>query len=205
MNEFVYLLRSIPAAAYAAVMAALVTGVITLIAVNITNRANFRRALAQKEIEKSNEYEGIKRERIESLYTLVQEFAFIHRRITAPYILALEGTKLYQELLSLEHEEELSARTSRITMLVDMYCPEIRDDLQVYLKAVNRPRDIFGAYIQAIEKSGHHVDSEALRDDFHKASHAFFEQTERFKARILSNYWAGHNNRLQIDAATPRD
>ena len=107
MSEFIDLLQSISPAAYAAIVSALVTGTITLIAVKFTNQANLKRALFQKELEKEIKYEGIKRESIESLYTLVEEFSFVHRKITAPYILALQGKRPYQEFLSLEYEEEL--------------------------------------------------------------------------------------------------
>lgn len=197
MGEFLNLLRTIPAAAYAAITAACVTGVVTLVAVSISNRSNLKRAIIQKEYEKDAKYAEIKRERVESLYSLVEEFSLIQRRNTAPYILALQGRQPYKELLSLDSADEHSARISRITMLVEMYCPEICDDLNVYLKGVNRPLDIFGAYIHASEKSGHHIESEALIEEFEKASSGVFEETKRFKSKILEHYRAWHNQKIQ--------
>ncbi|MFS8153381.1 hypothetical protein [Vreelandella titanicae] len=134
METIVDLLKQVPAAAWSAIVASVVTSGVAFLGVSYTNRENRKRLLAQHDHERSLRRDEILRGRAEELYVIVKKWCDTMISDHFPYVRAMRGQFSYDKALdmTLASGEKRDYDPNRMHMICDIYFPELSrpiDDL----------------------------------------------------------------------------
>lgn len=148
MQEILNILKSIPSEAWAAVMAALLTAGFTLIGVWITNKTTNQRLKIQLDHERATRNEEIKREKLEELYVVSNKFLSTLVVHYLPFKVVMKGEISFNKALDMviETGSERDFEPHRVTMLIDLYYPELRPELDKIMSIREKLNDIVDGY-----------------------------------------------------------
>ncbi len=126
------LFKSIPSAAYVALITALLTASVTLLATYLANRGSTARLVLQLNHERSLDRERIHRERGEELYVLSERYFTSLVCQYLPYLQVMRGELTYNEALDLTGAGSKNGfpEFARVEMLVDVWFPGLSRALQ---------------------------------------------------------------------------
>lgn len=112
-----------------ALVGSILTGVFTLVGVWIAQRSNLKQLSTKLEQDAIREREGLLRDRLEELYSLVQKWSNFAVRHYYTYRLAMEGTISYNEALDVVLDSEENTDFHRLLTVADLYFPALTGDL----------------------------------------------------------------------------
>ena len=148
MQEFIKMLSSIPSQAWVAVITALLTSCLTLKSVWLSNRANNKRLKIQLEHERKTRDEEIIRDRLEELYVLSNKYFSILVGHYLPFRMVMEGEITFNQALdmSIESGSKSDCEPHRVTMLIDLYFPEIKPAFDEIMDIREKLNEIIDGY-----------------------------------------------------------
>jgi hypothetical protein len=131
MNALIDVLGQVPATAWAALVAAVVTALITLTGVALTNRSSNQRLRMQLDHELQTKGQDFQRERLEELYLLVEGWVNTLFMYFLPYARVMRGDLTFNQALDITIDVggKSTVDFKRIEMIIDLYFPELRTDL----------------------------------------------------------------------------
>src|SRR5690554_8036646 len=101
MESIIELLQQVPAAAWSAIVAAILTSGIAFLGVSYTNRENRKRMVSQHEHERSLRKDELVRERAEELYVFVKKWCSTMISDHFPYVRVMRGQFSYNDALDM--------------------------------------------------------------------------------------------------------
>lgn len=127
MQEFILLIYKIPSTAWIAFSTAILTSSLTLIGVRYTNKANNERLRIQLAHEHKLKRDELLRSRLEEIY--VESRRYMNSLVThfLPYRRVMEGELTYNQALDLTLERSYVHSPERVSLIMDMYFPELRE------------------------------------------------------------------------------
>lgn len=127
MESIIELLQQVPAAAWSAIVAAVLTSGIAFLGVSYTNRENRRRMLSQHDHERSLRKDELVRERAEELYVIVKKWCSTMISDHFPYVRVMRGQFSYNDALdmTLASGEKRKYDPDRMHMICDIYFPDL--------------------------------------------------------------------------------
>ncbi|MFA6412879.1 MAG: hypothetical protein WCW53_09290 [Syntrophales bacterium] len=148
MSEFVTILKSIPAEAWVAILTALLTAGFTLLGVWITNKASNQRLKIQLEHERLLKTEELKREKLEELYVVTKKFLDTLVVHYLPFRMVMYGEINFNQALdmAIETGTKRDFEPHRVTMLIDLYYPELRTEFDKIMNIREKLNDIVDGY-----------------------------------------------------------
>lgn len=136
MDSIVEILQKVPAAAWSAIVAAILTSGVAFIGVSYTNRENRKRMLVQHDHERSLRKDELVRERAEELYVIVKKWCGTMISDHFPYVRVMKGQLSYNNALdmTLASGEKREFDPDRMHMICDIYFPDISKEIDSLLK-----------------------------------------------------------------------
>ena len=138
----------VPAEIYIAVVTAVITAAVTLLAVFLTNRGNTERLLLQLEQERNTERAALHREKLEELYVLVAKYTKLLGSHCLPYMSVMEGKLDYNQALDLtiESGNKETPDSDRLQMLIDLYFPGLRETFKQLLDVRGKINEVLALH-----------------------------------------------------------
>ena len=137
------LLAAVPATAYAAIIAALLSAGIALLGVYLSNRSQMNRLLLQLQHERKIQHEDLIREKIEELYLISRKHS---KRVWLhyfPYLQSMQGKITYNQALDLGIDRSpQDYEPERLNVLIDLYFPALRPTYEKILAESDCARSI---------------------------------------------------------------
>ena len=132
----------------------LTTGFITLLAVHLTNRANYKKLILQTELEREIKIKEIIRKKLEELYLLTDTWITAIITNWLPYHKVMLGELTYNQALdiTIQQGENYKYEFSRIKMLIDLYFPSVLEKYNELLKAKNSVNQILDTHKRDYKK-----------------------------------------------------
>lgn len=123
---------NIPGSVWTAIVTAVFTSFMTLLGVRISNKSNLERLALQLAHEKEVKQEGLLRDRLEELYLSMHKYLnalFSHFLV---YSQVMKGELTYNQALdvTIKSGDKGDFEPARITMIIDMYFPELQESFQ---------------------------------------------------------------------------
>ncbi|MFL1804333.1 hypothetical protein [Plesiomonas shigelloides] len=136
MDSIIEILQQVPAAAWSAIVAAVLTSGIAFLGVSYTNRENRKRMLAQHDHERSLRKDEIIRERAEELYVIVKKWCSTMISDHFPYVRVMKGQFSYNDALdmTLASGDKRKYDPDRMHMICDIYFPDLSKEIDALLK-----------------------------------------------------------------------
>jgi len=117
-----------------------ITGFVTLFAVHLTNRANYKKLLLQTELEREFKTKEIVRERLEELYLITDVWLNANVTYWLPYQKVMLGELTYDQALDITIKQGGNNKYefNRIKMLIDLYFSSVRKEYDELLAVQNK-------------------------------------------------------------------
>ena len=140
-----------PADIYTHLATAIITAVVTLLAVYLTNRNNTNRLMLQLEHERKSRQTELHVEKLEELYILAVKYNKLLHIYAHPYIMVMEGRLDYNQAhdMTINRGKEDSPDYDRLQMLIDLFFPKLRTSLKQLVMSRERMNDILGEHKSA--------------------------------------------------------
>ncbi|MDD4402771.1 MAG: hypothetical protein PHI24_13185 [Desulfitobacteriaceae bacterium] len=148
MQDFIKILSAIPSQAWIAVTTALLASSLTLIGVWLTNRANNQRLKIQLEHERKTRNEEIMRDRLEEFYVLSNKYLNMLVGHYLPFRMVMEKEITFNQALDLviESGSKSDCEPHRVTMLIDLYFPEVKPEFDKIVNVREKLNEIIDGY-----------------------------------------------------------
>ncbi len=119
---------------------AVLTSSVTLLGVWFTNRANIQRIQLQLDNEKENRYEELFREQLEELYIQSNRYLSSLWGHYLPYAKVMNGELTFNQALdmTIERASKKDYDPNRVTMLINMYFPQIKPEFEKIIDIRNK-------------------------------------------------------------------
>ena len=116
---------------------AIIAGVISIITVWLTSRANIRHLRVQLAHEKDTKKDTLKREKLEELYILVDKWLTAIFTFYLPLAPVMQGTYDYKEFMKISTDinNRLNVDFTRLEMIIDIYWPSLKPSYEELIKA----------------------------------------------------------------------
>ncbi|WP_355659795.1 hypothetical protein [Halomonas salifodinae] len=186
MEAIVDLLKQVPAPAWSAIVASVVTSGVAFLGVSYTNRENRKRLLAQHDHERSLRRDEIVRERAEELYVIVKKWCDRMISDHFPYVRAMRGQFGYDKALdmTLASGEKRDYDPNRMHMICDIYFPElskpIDDLLNINCKVLDVREDFKRKYDAGMQKD------EKMADVYLDKVNMLIEEASKLESQVVS-------------------
>lgn len=134
--------------ALVALITAILTSGLTLLGVWITNRASNQRLKIQLEHERKLKNEELLRLRLEELYVVANKYLSTLVTHYFPFQMVMNGEITFNQALDLVIEKGSSKdyEPHRVTMLIDLYFPEIKPEFQKIIDVREKLNGIVDGY-----------------------------------------------------------
>jgi hypothetical protein len=138
----------VPAEIYIAIVTAVITATVTLLAVFLTNRGNTNRLLLQLEHERNTKRAALHREKLEELYVLAVKYIKLLGSHCLPYVRVMEGKLDYNQALDLtiESGNKETPDFDRLQMLIDVYFPKLCESFKQILDVRRKMNEIMALH-----------------------------------------------------------
>lgn len=132
----------------------LATGFVTLLAVHLTNRANYKKLILQTELDRDIKTKEIIQGKLEELYLLADTWITANKTNWLPYHKVMLGELTYNQALdiTIQQSENNKYEFSRIKMLIDLYFSSVLKEYNELLKAQNSVNQILDAHKRDYKK-----------------------------------------------------
>jgi hypothetical protein len=132
MESIVEILQQVPAAAWSAIVAALLTSGIAFLGISYTNRENRKRMIAQHEHERSLRKDEHIKERAEELYIIVRKWSSTMISDHFHYVRVMRGQLSYNDALdmTLASVEKQKYDPDRMHMICNIYFPVLSSEIK---------------------------------------------------------------------------
>lgn len=142
------LIQSVPSQAWIALFSVILASVITLFGVWLTNRASTQRLILELEHRQKVERESLIRERIEELYVISNKYLSSLCSYYFPYRQVMQGELTFNQALdiTIESGNRRDFEPNRVTMLINMYFPEIKPHFSEIINLRETLNDIVQGY-----------------------------------------------------------
>ena len=140
------LILAIPSQAWIAIVTAVFTSGLTILGVSLTNNANTKRLRLQLEHEKEIKNEEMLRDRLEELYVTSNKYLDALIGYYLPYRMVMKGQLTFNQALDITIESKKDYDPHRVTMLINMYFPEVKpafDEILGLREKLNRIVDSY--------------------------------------------------------------
>jgi len=142
------LLQSVPSQAWIAFAAAILSSVMTLLGVWLSNRATNQRLKLQFEHEQITKHADLVRNRLEELYVESKKYLnhlFSHY---LPYREVMNGALTFNQALDLtiRNGENVNFDPNRVTLLIHMYFPEVQPAFDEIMTVREKLNEIIRGY-----------------------------------------------------------
>lgn len=133
---------------YIAVISPIITAIVTLSAVFLTNRGNTNRLLLQLKHERKSKRDDLYRTKLEDLYILIVKYIKLLGSHYLPYLKVMEGELNYNQALDLTIESGSRDMLDfdRLQMLIDIYFPHLQESLNKLLEVRDDLNKIMNAH-----------------------------------------------------------
>ena len=164
---------------------ALLTGVITLLAVNLTNKANYKKLLRETDIEKEFKTNEILREKLEELYVLFSKWITFQCGYWLPYHKVMLGEISYNQAhdINLKREKK-NDDFERIEMLVDLYFPTLRKEYEDLISTQDKVNQILSEHKRGYKKGD--ADGLKFASLFLDEQNVLFKKSDCLKKNIIN-------------------
>ncbi len=127
MTKFMDLINSVPPVVWSGVVGTFIGSSLTILGVFLTNRSNNERLKIQLRHEKNTRRQELIRERAEELYVESKKYLNALGAYFLPYKKAMKGELTFNQALDLtiDNGSKKDYDHHRITMIIDMYFPEL--------------------------------------------------------------------------------
>ena len=138
----------VPAEIYIAIVTAVITATVTLLAVFLTNRDNTNRLLLQLEHERNTKRDTLHREKLEELYMLAVKYTKALGSHCLPYMSVMEGKLDYNQALDLtiESGNKETFDFDRLQMLIDVYFLKLRESFKQLIDVRDKMNEIMALH-----------------------------------------------------------
>ncbi|WP_417448456.1 hypothetical protein [Idiomarina abyssalis] len=179
---FFEMLYKIPTSAWIAFSTALLTSLITLLGVSLTNKSSNERLKIQLAHEMAIRKDEMYRARLEELY--VESKKYIKAIIThfIPYRSVMAGDITYNDALDISLNKNYNHNADRICLIIDMYFPELQERYLSIKKQLDVTSDILHSY-KAQYKSGI-TSGDNWIDDFQESLDLLSTKAKKFEDQI---------------------
>ncbi|WP_304546107.1 hypothetical protein [Sulfurimonas microaerophilic] len=156
----------------------------TLLGTWYTNKAHDKRFKSQFEYDDKIRQEILIREKLEELYIVSNKYFNTLISHQLPYRMVMEGELTFNQALDLiiEWGEKKDYEPQRLTMLINMYFPELKKQYDEILKIRNSLNDIKNAYKEQY-KSGD-IDGTKWLELFQPKLELLAEKTTEFEEKL---------------------
>ena len=136
------------------ILTALITAFVTLLAVYLTNEANYKKLLLQRDLERELKLKDIHREKLEELYCLSNSWIKNHVANWSPYYQVMLGELEYNDALDLtiKHFEKNTLDYNRIDMLISLYFNSLKNEFEILTKARDSVNKIWSEHKREYKK-----------------------------------------------------
>lgn len=136
------IISEIPMSVYGAIAAALLSSLLTLLGVFISNQASYKRLRLTLEHDQRVKIEDRKVERLEELYVHAKRFLDSTVTYFFPYIGVMKNELTYNE--ALDHTLAIKATydPQRVYLIMEMYFPALREDFKKVESARDKCNDV---------------------------------------------------------------
>lgn len=142
------LFLSVPSQAWIALVTAILTSIITLLGVWLTNWASYKRLKLQLEHDRDIKREELIRDRLEELYTASKKYLNTLCSYYLPYRQVMKGELTFNQALevTIQTGEKVSYDPGRVTMLIHMYFPEIQPAFDEIMQVRDELNEVLFGY-----------------------------------------------------------
>lgn len=178
------IIHTVPSQAWVAFGGVLVGSIFTLIGAWVTNRANNQRLQIKFKYENKIRQEIILREKLEDLYLVSHKYFNTLLSHQLPYRQVMEGELTFNQALDLVIElgAKKDFEPQRVTMLIHMYFPELKNDYNKILKIRDNLAAITNGYKEQY-KTGN-IDGSQWLDLFQPEIELLAEKTTQFEEKL---------------------
>jgi len=136
MMEILNLIKSVPSAMWTGMVGTLIGSSLTVVGVFLTNRSNNKRLVTQLQHENSIRKQDIQRERLEELYVESKKYLNSLGSHYLPYKKVMKGELTFNQALDLTIEScsKMDYDPHIVTMIIDLYFPELQQPLDKIMK-----------------------------------------------------------------------
>ncbi len=148
MQEIIGLIKIIPSGAWVAFVTAILTSMLMLIGVWLTNNSNNQRLKIQLEHERRIRDEELTRDRLEELYVLSNKYLGTLVSHYLPFRMVMKGEITFNQALdmTIENCSRNDYEPHRVTMLINMYFPEIKPEFDQLMEIRGKLNSIIDGY-----------------------------------------------------------
>jgi len=148
VKEIIELIKIIPSGAWVAFATAILTSILTLIGVWLTNNASNQRLKIQLEHERKLRDEELTRDRLEELYVLSNKYLGTLVSHYLPFRMVMNGELTFNQALDMTIEScsRKDYEPHRVTMLIHMYFPEIKPEFDQLMEIREKLNSIIDGY-----------------------------------------------------------
>lgn len=184
MDSIIEILQQVPAAAWSAIVTAVLTSGIAFLGVSYTNRENRRRMLAQHDHERSLRKDELIRERAEELYVIVKKWCSTMISDHFPYVRVMKGQFSYNAALdmTLASGDKRKYDPDRMHMICDIYFPDLSKEIDALLKMNGELLDFRDMFKKKYE-SGKPKD-EKMADAYLEKIKVLIEEARKLEHRV---------------------
>lgn len=182
MEALFEFLSHIPSSAWVALSTAILTSTLTLIGVNLTNRASNDRLRIQLDHETETRRNDIIRERLEELYVESKRYMNVAVSHFLPYRQVMAGELTFNDALDITTSRNYEHNPDRLNLIIDMYFPELQAPFLAVKEKLEHTQDVLHGYKQQY-KSGD-ISGEKWLPHFQEALELLAKEASSFEREV---------------------
>lgn len=186
MESIIELLQQVPAAAWSAIVAAILTSGIAFLGVSYTNRENRKRMVSQHEHERSLQKDELVRERAEELYVIVKKWCSAMISDYFPYVRVMRGQFSYNDALdmTLASGEKQKYDPDRMHMICEIYFPNLSQPINDLLELNCELHDFRNIFKNKYESGK--LKDERMADAYLEKINVLIEEARKLEHKVAN-------------------